>query len=107
MAVRTHREVVSIDRSSQTVKVCHVESGETEEQGYDRLVLATGSSPIVSQIEGVDAWDVFTLRNLEDTDRVTGSDITGGGWRPAPGTIEGSSVKSVNLRSYVQLTYST
>ncbi len=37
---------------------------------YDKLILATGSSPFIPKIEGVDKKSVCTFRNLEDTKRL-------------------------------------
>jgi len=45
-------------------------SGDTRQEPYDKLILAPGAAPIVPPIEGHDAEGVFTLRNLDDTDRI-------------------------------------
>lgn len=50
-------EVVSIDRSSKAVKT---KGGR--EIGYDKLILATGSVPIVPPIPGVELGNVFTIK---------------------------------------------
>ncbi|MAE65856.1 MAG: NADH oxidase [Phycisphaeraceae bacterium] len=68
--VRTRHEVIGIDRAMNTVTVRDLEQGATHEQAYDRLILATGAAPIVPPMEGADAANVFTLRNLQDTDRL-------------------------------------
>ena len=68
--VRTRHEALSIDRPRKVVKVLNHVSGETFELPYDKLILAPGDSPIIPPIEGVDAANVFTLRNVEDTDRI-------------------------------------
>ncbi|QDV38999.1 FAD-dependent oxidoreductase [Tautonia plasticadhaerens] len=68
--VRTRQEVVSIDRQAKTVTVRDHASGGDYAQSYDRLILAPGASPLVPPLEGADAPGVFTLRNLEDTDRI-------------------------------------
>ncbi len=68
--VRTRHEVTAIDRAAKTVTVQNHETGETLTQAYDKLILAPGAAPIVPPIEGVDAKNVFTLRNIEDTDAI-------------------------------------
>ncbi len=68
--VRTRQEVTSIDRPRKVIAVVNHRTGETYELGYDKLILAPGASPIVPPIEGVDAANVFTLRNVEDVDRI-------------------------------------
>lgn len=68
--VHTLSEIVSIDRDGKTVTVRDTQSGETHDQSYDRLIISTGASPIVPKVAGVDAPNVFTLRNLEDADQL-------------------------------------
>ena len=68
--VRVREEVLSIDREKKTVSVRRHGSGELYHQPYDKLILAPGAIPVVPPLEGVDAANVFTLRNLNDTDRI-------------------------------------
>ena len=44
--VRIKSEVTAIHREEKTVTVRNVQTGETYEQPYDDLVIATGSSPL-------------------------------------------------------------
>lgn len=68
--VRTRHEVIRIDRAAQKVVVRDCGTGARAEENYDRLVLATGSSAIMPPLQGIDRPFVFTLRTLEDTDRI-------------------------------------
>jgi NADPH-dependent 2,4-dienoyl-CoA reductase/sulfur reductase-like enzyme/rhodanese-related sulfurtransferase len=68
--VRTRHEVIRIDRKAQKVVVRDCGTGALSEENYDRLVLATGSSAIMPPLQGIDRPFVFTLRTLEDTDRI-------------------------------------
>lgn len=68
--VRTRQEVQSIDREKKSVSVVNRDTGEVYEQSYDKLILAPGASPLVPPIPGTDAPNVFTLRNMADTDRI-------------------------------------
>ena len=68
--VRTRQEVTAIHRERREVEVLNHLTGNRYFQAYDRLILAPGASPIVPPIEGVDAPNVFTLRNLADADRI-------------------------------------
>jgi NADPH-dependent 2,4-dienoyl-CoA reductase/sulfur reductase-like enzyme/rhodanese-related sulfurtransferase len=68
--VRTRQEVLQIDRNARSLTVLDRSTGETYEQPYDKLILSPGARPILPPIEGVDAPNVFTLRNLVDTDRL-------------------------------------
>jgi NADPH-dependent 2,4-dienoyl-CoA reductase/sulfur reductase-like enzyme/rhodanese-related sulfurtransferase len=68
--VRTRQEVVAIDRGAKTLSVKDLDSGSTGTEPYDKLILAPGADPLVPPIPGVKAEGIFTLRNLEDTDRI-------------------------------------
>jgi NADPH-dependent 2,4-dienoyl-CoA reductase/sulfur reductase-like enzyme/rhodanese-related sulfurtransferase len=68
--VRTRHEVVSIDRAARTISVHDLDAGRRYEEHYDKLILAPGASPLVPPIPGVDARGVFTLRTLDDADRI-------------------------------------
>jgi len=50
-------EVTSIDREAKTVT-----TAKGEIIGYDKLILATGSRPLVPRMPGVDLSNVFTIR---------------------------------------------
>ena len=67
---RTRREVTRIKREQKTVVIRHLETGSLEEETYDRLVLAPGSRAVVPKVPGVDLPPVFTLKTLDDTDRI-------------------------------------
>lgn len=68
--VRVLQEVTSIDRDRKVVTVRKVDSGETYEESYDKLIIATGSSPVTPPIEGVDDPAVLPLWTLPDMDRI-------------------------------------
>jgi NADPH-dependent 2,4-dienoyl-CoA reductase/sulfur reductase-like enzyme/rhodanese-related sulfurtransferase len=56
----------SIDRKNKTVTTVHVETGEQQTLPYDKLVLATGGSPINLPVEGINLNNVFRLWQAED-----------------------------------------
>ena len=70
--VRVRHEVTAIDRSGKRVQVSDLNAGTSRWEPYDRLILCPGACPIVPPIEGADATNVFTLRNMEDTDAIYG-----------------------------------
>ena len=37
---------------------------------YDKLILSPGAEPIRPPIEGINHPDIFTLRNVPDTDKI-------------------------------------
>ena len=68
--VRTQSSVEAIDRTGKKVRVRDLASGREYEEPYDKLILATGAAPFLPSIPGIDLPGVFTLRNLQDTDRI-------------------------------------
>ena len=68
--VRSRSSVESIDRSAKTVRVHDLATGQEYEEHYDKLILAPGAAPFRPPIPGNDLPGVFTLRNLDDTDRI-------------------------------------
>lgn len=67
---RVNNEVLSIDRKNKKVTVKDTVSGDTYEEGYDKLILSTGAKPILPRIEGMEKNNVFTIRNVVDIDRL-------------------------------------
>ncbi|MFK7778006.1 MAG: FAD-dependent oxidoreductase [Gimesia sp.] len=68
--VRTKHLVQSIDLEHKTVAVLNRVTGETSEESWDRLILSPGAAPIVPPLPGIDAENVFSLRNLNDADLI-------------------------------------
>jgi CoA-disulfide reductase len=69
--IRNLTEVIGINRETKTVSVKNLQTNEVYEEGYDTLILSPGARPIVPNIEGLsDAKNVFTLRNIPDTDKI-------------------------------------
>ena len=65
--VRTKAEAAAIDPKEHKVLV---RSLSTDEETYDSLILATGSSPLKPPIPGIDGQGIFTLWNIPDTDNI-------------------------------------
>lgn len=68
---RVHSEVLSINREAKTVRVEDAVTKETYEESYDHLVLSPGASPIVPNLPGVHSPHVFTVRNVQDIERLS------------------------------------
>jgi NADPH-dependent 2,4-dienoyl-CoA reductase/sulfur reductase-like enzyme/rhodanese-related sulfurtransferase len=68
--VRTRHEVLRVDRSAQEVLVKNLTTGNIAKEAYDKLIVATGATAIMPPLAGADLPFVFTLKTLEDTDRI-------------------------------------
>jgi len=66
--VLARTEAVKIEREKKTVRVRDLESGRESEMAYDKLVLATGASPVRPPIPGMELENVFTLRRPSEAD---------------------------------------
>jgi NADPH-dependent 2,4-dienoyl-CoA reductase/sulfur reductase-like enzyme len=68
--VRVFNEVLSIDRKQKKIHIKDVQSGEEYQEVYDLLVLAPGAAPFIPPIDGLENSHYFSLRNIEDMDRI-------------------------------------
>lgn len=63
-------EVVGIESISKQLKIKKLATGEVFVDHYDVLVLATGATPVIPPIVGINSPNVFTLRNIESADHI-------------------------------------
>ncbi|MGO8752487.1 MAG: FAD-dependent oxidoreductase [Thermoguttaceae bacterium] len=68
--VRTRSSVEAVDRSAKKIRVRDLVSGREYEETYDKLILAPGAAPLRPSVPGSDLPGIFTLRNLQDVDRI-------------------------------------
>ena len=64
--VRVNTEVLAINPSKKTVAIKNLDSHETHEIDYDKLILSPGASPVVPPIPGIERG--MTLRTVEDVE---------------------------------------
>jgi NADPH-dependent 2,4-dienoyl-CoA reductase/sulfur reductase-like enzyme len=68
--VRLQHEVTQIETDGKKLKYKNLNTGETGEYKYDKLIIATGASPIKPPFEGLDLENIFTLRSVESADQI-------------------------------------
>ncbi len=68
--VRTQSSVESIDRATKKIRIKDLTSGREYDESYDKLILAPGAAPLRPSLPGIDLPGIFTLRNLQDVDRI-------------------------------------
>lgn len=67
--VRVESEVTGIDPEKKQITIRRTD-GSTYEESYDKLLLSPGASPVRPPLGGIDSEGIFTLRNVEDTDKI-------------------------------------
>lgn len=68
--VRTRTSVEAVDRAAKRVRVRDLATGREYDESYDKLILAPGAAPLRPPVPGVDLPGIFTLRTLQDVDRI-------------------------------------
>ncbi len=85
---RVNTEVTAVDKNRHMVFFRNTITGETGEMTYDKLIIATGATPLMPPIPGIELEGITTLQSLQDADflRKIGDDgevkkavIVGGG----------------------------
>jgi NADPH-dependent 2,4-dienoyl-CoA reductase/sulfur reductase-like enzyme/rhodanese-related sulfurtransferase len=62
----TGKEVTALDRTRRLVVARDLATGREESYPYDKLVLATGASPVRPRLPGIDTPNVFVIRQPRD-----------------------------------------
>ncbi|MFP4484419.1 MAG: FAD-dependent oxidoreductase, partial [Spirochaetaceae bacterium] len=65
--LHVRHEVAAIDRDHHVVEVRNLDSGETFEQEYEKLIIATGARAVMPPIPGADLDGVLPLKELADS----------------------------------------
>lgn len=68
--VRLRTEATSIDLAGRTVTVQDLDSGAVSELAFDDLVIATGATPVRTELPGADAAGVHRVQQLPDGDAI-------------------------------------
>lgn len=76
--VLNRTEALGIDRAARTVQVKDLRTGEESDLPYDKLVFATGASPVRPPIAGMDLSNVFFVHKVEDAEAIR-TTVAGGG----------------------------
>lgn len=64
--IKINHEVVEVSPDKKSMLVKNLITGEVFEDAYDILVLATGASPFIPRVEGLEHCHVFFLRNVQN-----------------------------------------
>jgi CoA-dependent NAD(P)H sulfur oxidoreductase len=64
--LKVSHEVIHIDRSGKRVTVRELETGNTFDQEYEKLIIASGARPIRPDLPGIELTGIFTLKEFQD-----------------------------------------
>ena len=67
---RVRTEVVKVNKDEKTITVKNLETDETYDEAYDKLVLSPGANPIMPPLDGIDSPHVFSVRNVVDIEKL-------------------------------------
>ena len=65
-SVHTGEEAISVDPAAKTAVFKNTSTGACQTVSYDKLIIASGATPIVPNIDGVELRGVFTVHTPDD-----------------------------------------
>ncbi len=68
--IHMEHEVLSVDHTNKKVKVKNLNTGEEFEDSFDKVVLATGSKPIIPSVPGIDLKNVQLVKLYQNAKEV-------------------------------------
>ncbi|USS93658.1 FAD-dependent oxidoreductase [Fructilactobacillus ixorae] len=68
--VQMQHEVTEIDPDQKVVTVKDLVTGEVSETAYDKLIMTTGSLPVVPPIDGIQSDKVYLCKNWNDAKKL-------------------------------------
>ncbi|OOC63838.1 FAD-dependent oxidoreductase [Paenibacillus ihbetae] len=67
---KMRHEIVSVDTGRKTLKVRNLATSETFDDTYDKLIITTGSWPIVPKLEGIDLDNILLSKNYRHSNTI-------------------------------------
>lgn len=70
MDVFNNTEVININPDKKSIEYKNLLNNQIASINYDELVISTGASPIIPNIDGIHSPKIFTIRSLTDADKL-------------------------------------
>lgn len=67
---RMKHDVIDVDVEAKTLKVRNLETNEEFDDFYDKLIITTGSWPIIPQIEGIEFENILLSKNYSHSNTI-------------------------------------
>jgi len=68
--IKILHEVLSVNTQEKYIEIKNLLNDEVFKDNYDKLIIATGASAVIPPIEGVLKPNVFSLRNINDMNKI-------------------------------------
>lgn len=68
--LRLFHEVIDVDEKKKKVRIKDLNSDETKEESYDKLVVASGASAMIPLLSGIELKGIYTLKSIPDANKM-------------------------------------
>lgn len=70
ITMKMQHEVVEANLVTKTVRVKNLLTEEMTTESFDKIVIATGSKPVVPDIKGIESENIYMIKSWEDAKRI-------------------------------------
>ncbi|MCX7710573.1 MAG: FAD-dependent oxidoreductase [Clostridia bacterium] len=70
VVTKMRHDVLDVDLDGKIIKVCNLETKETFEDSFDKLIITTGSWPIMPKIKGIDLENILISKNYSHSNTI-------------------------------------
>ncbi|BFH16689.1 FAD-dependent oxidoreductase [Paenibacillus melissococcoides] len=70
VVTRMRHEVLSVDTDAKTIEVRNLLTGEEFTDGFDKLIVTTGSWPLIPQLPGMELGNILLCKNYEHANTI-------------------------------------
>ncbi|QUL98968.1 MAG: FAD-dependent oxidoreductase [Candidatus Fermentithermobacillus carboniphilus] len=101
--VLVHHEATRVDVDKKEVCAKDLVTGEEKVFPYDKLVIATGASPVKPRVPGIDLPGVFTLRTVSDAEGIRRALLPKDSPRGMKGVVVGGGMIGIEVAENLKL----
>lgn len=70
ITMKMQHEVIEANLVTKTVRVKNLVTEEMGTESFDKIIIATGSKPLVPNIPGIDSEKIYMIKSWEDAQRI-------------------------------------
>lgn len=68
--MKMEHDVTSVDLSQKTVTAKNLKTGKTDTNSFDKIVITTGSKPVIPNLPGIHSSKVYQCKNWQDATKI-------------------------------------